>query len=36
MVEVKAHLAQEHDPKEKERILESERANRGRKGILES
>jgi len=35
VVEVKAYLAHTHDPDEKERILEVERSNRGRKGILE-
>lgn len=34
--EVNEHLAQEHDPEERERILGVEEANRGRKGILEA
>jgi len=36
VVEVKAHLAQEHDPEEKERVLQAERDGRARKGILEA
>jgi hypothetical protein len=34
--EVNAHLAQIHDPEEKERVLEAERSGKARKGILES
>jgi hypothetical protein len=34
--EVNEYLAQVHDPEEKERILQSERDNRGRKGIVDS
>ena len=34
--EVNEYLAQVHDPEEKERILQAERDDRGRKGIVEA
>ena len=34
--EVKEHLAQVHDPEERDRIKQAEEAGRGRKGILKA